>query len=307
MGAAPPRPRRAGSAPAAPRPSACRLWGAQPPTAPSRRSTRCARLWPAHPPSEFLSVGAAPPRPRRVGSATAAPRAGACRLWGAAPPTAPSRRSTRCARLWPARPPSEFRSVGAAPPRPRRAGSAPAAPRPSACRLWGAAPPTAPSRRSTRCARLWPAHPPSEFLSVGAAPPRPRRVGSATAAPRPSARRLWGAQPPTPPSRRSTRCARLWPTHPPSEFLSVGAAPPRPRRVGSAIAAPRPSARLCMAAPGTPLDRHRDAASGNAEPRAPVSGARWPSTSTRRNSFCYGYLDAPRRPGDQVARRRTRK
>ena len=44
-----------------------------------------------------------------------------------------------------------------------------------------------------------------------------------------SARLLRGAAPPTPPSRKSVRCAPLGPTHPPSGFLSVGAPPPRPR------------------------------------------------------------------------------
>ena len=172
MGAAPPRPRRVGSAPAAPRPSACRLWGAAPPTAPSRRSTRCARLWPAHPPSEFLSVGAAPPRPRRVGSATAAPRPSACRLWGAQPPTPP--------KGWqrPRGPEAErVSSVG---------GCAPHAP--------------IADEHALRAAL---ARPPAEFLSVGAAPPRPRRVGSATAAPRAGARRLWGAA--SPPAAGSQR------------------------------------------------------------------------------------------------------
>ena len=55
---------------------------------------------------------------------------------------------------------------------------------------------------------------------------------------RAGARLLWGAlrgipasgeAGPTPPSRRSVRCAPLRPTHPPSDFLSVGAEPPRPR------------------------------------------------------------------------------
>ena len=58
----------------APRASACLLWGAQPPIPPSRRSVRCAPLWPTQPPSDVLSVGAAPPRPRRISSAPEAPR-----------------------------------------------------------------------------------------------------------------------------------------------------------------------------------------------------------------------------------------
>ena len=69
---------RASPPPAAPRSraSACLLWGAVsigtrgylagPPTPPSRTSVRCAPLWPTHPPSDVLSVGAAPPRPRRI-------------------------------------------------------------------------------------------------------------------------------------------------------------------------------------------------------------------------------------------------
>ena len=42
-----------------------------------------------------------------------------------------------------------------------------------------------------------------------------------------TARLLRGAAPPTPPSRTSA-LRGSWPTHPPSDFLSVGAAPPRP-------------------------------------------------------------------------------
>ena len=217
-------------------------------------------------------MGAAPPRPRRVGSATAAPRAGACCLWGAGPPTPPSRTSTRCARLWPTRPPSEFRSVGAAPPRPRRVGSATAAPRPRACRLWGAAPPTPPSRTSARCARLWPTHPPSEFRSVGAQPPRPRRVGSAIAAPRAGARCLWGAGPPTPPSRGSTRCARLSPPARPRSFFLWGLRPHAPDGL-AAQPGPRGRARVVYGGRSPPrLHRGRArAARGSGPPARPRS------------------------------------
>ena len=43
---------------------------------------------------------------------------------------------------------------------------------------------------------------------------------------------LWGLRPHAP-SRTSLRCARLWPTHPPSDFLHVGAPLPRPRRISA--------------------------------------------------------------------------
>ena len=54
-------------------------------------------------------------------------------------------------------------------------------------------------------------------------------VGRRNEAPRVIARLLWGAAPPHTPIReeRALRAAR--PTHPPSDFLSVGAPPPRPR------------------------------------------------------------------------------
>ena len=178
---------------------------------------------------------AAPPRPRRVGSAPAAPRPSAC---GGCAPTPPEGLAAQ------PRPRGRARVVygGLRPPRPRwRRG-------PEAERVlsMGGCAPHAPIAEE-HALRAALAHPPALGVSFcGAAPPRPRRAGSAIAAPRPSACCLWGAAPPTPPSRRSTRCARLWPARPPSEFRSVGAAPPRPRRVGSATAAPRAGARLCM-------------------------------------------------------------
>ncbi len=253
-----PRPWRVGSATAGPRAGARPLRGAAPPTPPSRRSTRrvllltrgypAGRLWPTRPPSEFLSVGVLPPRPRRVGSATRAPRPSARLLWGAAPPCR-HRGGARAARGSP-HPPALGVSIcgGCAPtppagrqcdrgPEGRRASSAggcaphapagsAAQPRPQGRRVSvvGGAPPTPPSRTSTRCARLGPAHPPGGFFNVGAAPPRPRWGLAARTSPRGRARILRGAQPPTPRSRMSTRCARLC---------------PRPRRIGSGTADPR--------------------------------------------------------------------
>ena len=122
--------------------------------------------------------------------------------------------------------------------------------------------------------------------------PHLRAVGNAgaggTGRTGPSAR-LWGAAPPTPPSRRSARCAPLGgPTHPPSGFLSVGAEPPRPRRI---------SARG-VAFAGAPNSRWRPAPSPLAGERAGVRGAprasaaRWSRTprSDRRRVL------APRLP-----------
>ena len=136
-------------------------------------------------------------------------------------------------------------------------------------RLRGAAPPTLPSRsehahgrvvdaRDTSQGGSGPPTPPSDFLSVGALPPRPRPARQAERghrghpAPSPLGREgggeghailprgtersraaaqlpAGGCAPPHPHPGASTRCARLRPTHPPSDFLSVGASPPRPR------------------------------------------------------------------------------
>ena len=272
MGAAPPRPRRAGSAIAA-RGRARVVCGGRSPPRPHPGGARAACG--SGPPAVGVSFcGGCAPTPPKGWQRNRGAEGGRVSSVGAAPPR-PHPGGARAAR-GSGPPASEFRSVGAAPPRPRRVGSAIAAPRPSACRLWGRRPHAPmPEEHALRAAL---ARPPSEFRSVGAAPPRPRRVGSAIAAPRPSrVLSVGGCAPHAPiPGEHALRAALA---RPPSEFRSVGAASPRPRRVGSATAAPRAGARLCMAAPGTPLDRHRDASSGNAEPRAQVSGARWPSTS----------------------------
>ena len=249
-------------------------------------------------------MGAAPPRPRRVGSAPAAPRPSACRLWGAAPPTPPSRRSTRCARLWPARPRSFvlWRLRPHAPDglaaQPRRRGRArvvsgglrpPHPHRGRACAARGSGPP---ALGVSFCGGAAPTPPTGRQRDRG---PEAERVSS-----------LGGCAPHAPIADEHALRAAL-PTRPPWSFFLWGLRPHAPEGLA---APPRPRGRARVSAWLRPAPRWTgtgDAASGNAEPRAQVSGARWPSTSTRRNLFCYGYLDAPRRPGDQVARRRTRK
>ena len=78
---------------------------------------------------------------------------------------------------------------------------------------------------------------------------------------------LRGAAPPTPPSpsRTSVRCAPLRPTHPPSDFLPVGAAPPRPHP--ERRAAPPPDRALNSCA-DLPVNRR---APGPEGARAPLS------------------------------------
>ena len=89
---------------------------------------------------------------------------------------------------------------------------------------------------------LWP-DPPPHLRGPPARDRAARGAGSrkhvaGLRASRTGARPSWGAlrgipacgeAAPTPPSRTSVRCAPLRPTHPPSDFLSVGASPPRPR------------------------------------------------------------------------------
>ena len=101
-----------------------------------------------------------------------------------------------------------------------------------------------------------------------------------------SAARLRGEMEPHAPSRRSVRCAPLWPTHPPSDLLHVGAEPPRPRRVsarGVAFAgatcfrgrsAPSPRGRegvslLCGGCAPRPIPGRACAARGSGPPTRP--------------------------------------
>ena len=197
MGAAPPRPRRVGSAIAAPRPSACRLWGAAPPTPPSRTSTAARGSGPPARPRSFFLWGlrphapgglAAQPRPRgrarvvygglrpprphpRRAALAHPPALGASFCGGCAPSTRPrgrarvvyggrARGGARAARG--SGPPARPRSFFLWGLRPHAPGGLAAQPRcrgPRACCLWGAAPHVP---GGARCARLWPTRPPSD-------------------------------------------------------------------------------------------------------------------------------------------------
>ncbi len=114
---------------------------------------------------------------------------------------------------------------------------------------------------STRCAPLWPTHPPSGFLSVGASPPRPRSDRQPRHSPRPNASPLSGPSPHAPArtgsrdtARGQTRllCRGPAPTPPlgpaaatqpeAKRVSSVGAQPPRPRSDRQPRHSPRPSA-----------------------------------------------------------------
>ena len=172
------------------------LWGLRP-HAPSRRSVRCARLWPTHPPSDLLHVGAAPPRPRRV-SARGVAFAGATCFRGRSGSLAPRVRVGVRA----------FRRAAAALSPPTR---------PRIFFMWGRTPTPPPGQRTRRGLRG------RNVLSRAFRLPRPERSlhcgGCARHAP----------------SRTSLRCARLWPTHPPSDVLLWGRSPHAP--AGSAHAA----------------------------------------------------------------------
>ena len=153
--------------------------------------------------------------------------------------------------------------------------------------------------RLLRGARLWPTHPPSEFLLCGGCAPTPpsgpaggahspegaraplsvipakagihpgHRRGSH--ARRPTSLRgrtrvpLRGAAPPTPPSRTSA-LRGSWPTHPPSEFLLCGGCAPTPPP-GAPGAAPAAD-RALNACAGLPVNRRAHSPEGA---RAPLS------------------------------------
>ena len=166
--------------------------------------------WPSR--AQRTPDGVRPPRPE--GERAFPP------LWGLRP-HAPSRRSLRCTRLWPTHPPSDLLHVGAAPPRPipdepalRAALAHPPALGFSSC---GGGAPTPPPDQGTRRGLRG-----RNVLSRAFRLPRPEGEGAFPP--------LWGLRPHAP-SRRSVRCAPLWPTHPPSDVFSVGAEPPRPRRI----------------------------------------------------------------------------
>ena len=101
-----------------------------------------------------------------------------------------------------------------------------------ACAARGSGPPTRP-----RIFFMWGRSPHAPAGSAHAAwPSRAQRAFDGVRLPRPEGERAFpssvGAAPHAP-SRTSLRCARLWPTHPPSDLLHVGALPPRPRRVSA--------------------------------------------------------------------------
>ena len=190
-------------------------------------------------------MGAAPPTPPKGWQRNRGAEGGRVLSMGGCAPHAPSRRSTRCARLWPTRPPSEFLSVGAAPPRPRRVGSATAAPRAGACRLWGAAPPR-PHPGGARAARgSGPPARPRSFVLWGL---RPHAPGGLAAQPRPRgrARVVYGGRSPPRPHPGGARAARGSgpPTRPRSFFL-WGRSPHAP---GGLAAQSRPRGRARVSA-----------------------------------------------------------
>ena len=207
-----------------------------------------------------------------------------------------------------------------------------------------------------RCAPLRPTHPPSDVLSVGAAPPRPPTVrhtrvtlegGPAPSegdrappaggcAPTPPSRTsalrrsgpptrprmffLWGLRPHAPHSVRRTRvtlkggpapsegdraspggglrshtpipderAARLWPAHPPSDVLSVGAAAPTPPNGP-------PHARDPEGGP-TPSEGDRASPAGGCASHTPIPDERaarlWARPPALGCSFCGGYAPTP--------------
>ena len=128
--------------------------------------------------------------------------------------------------------------------------------------------------RDTSQGRSGPPTRPRIFFLLGAPTPRPhapdsrvpskaagaqRRLEGGTISRSVPLPRLLGAAPPTPPSRRSVRTVVSWtrgiprraarPTHPPSDVLSVGAEPPRPRPDRPPAAA-RPSGSLSLGREG---------------------------------------------------------
>ena len=124
--------------------------------------------------------------------------------------------------------------------------------------MWGAAPPTPPSRTSRRCAPLQPTHPPSDVLSVGGCAPHAptRKYRGRILPPLPSRERgvrgpppagqqppegaprvcLWGLRPHTIPDERA---AGSGPPTRPRISLLWGLRPHAPTRIGSATAAHR--------------------------------------------------------------------
>ena len=208
--------------------------------------------------------GACGVSPRPVRLAPHPHPGGACAARGSGPPTRP-----RIFFLWGLRPHAPSTSAHTAQPwepAPSRRGRTPALSlgeragvRASENRprlLWGLRPHT-PSRTSTRCARLWPTHPPSDLLSVGASPPRPPPGSGNGTRPLRAQASLWGATPPTPPS---TPAHAAWP--PRAHQTPEGVRPPLLGERAGVRGAPDPRART------KPPRAHR---SGLLSPRAGAS------------------------------------
>ena len=121
-------------------------------------------------------MGAAPPRPRRIGSASAAPRSSAWLYGGLRPPRPHPGRARAARGSGPPARPRSFYLWGRSPHAPGGL-AAQARPRGRARGVYGGPPRPHPGGASALRAAL-PTRPPSEFLSVGAAPPRPGGVAA---------------------------------------------------------------------------------------------------------------------------------
>ena len=125
----------------------------------------------------------------------------------------------------------------------------------------------------------------------------PLRATMADEAARPPARLPWGAAPPTPPIP-DEHAARLWPTHPPSDFFPVGgSAPHAPHgpspaaRSGPSRAHPNPRRPLRSPSPrgkGRAARRRGQRAHGDCEGAATVSRAVRPPLPSRERAGVRG-------------------